>query len=282
MHDDVRAVVDRLQQVRRRQRVVDDQRHAGALGDLGDGLDVDDHAAGIGNGFDEDRLGARRDRRLEGLEIVGIGPFRRPAEVLVAVVELVDRAAIELGRGDEFVAGRQQGVEGEEFRRMAGGDAERSRAALERCDALFQHRRRRVGDARVDVAERLQAEQRGGMVDVVEDEGGRLVDRRCARAGRGIGLGAGMDGEGGKAGDGLVGHIFDPFLISVQSFVIENARAKSIVRRIVPEDNGRKGRGNQDFCRAFHARIACSAPSMCGRASPEETTDRTRAPGAIT
>jgi hypothetical protein len=36
MHDDVGAVLERLAQVGRRQRVVDDQRHAGALGDVGD------------------------------------------------------------------------------------------------------------------------------------------------------------------------------------------------------------------------------------------------------
>ena len=53
---------------------------------------------------------------------------------------------------------------------------ERGRAAFERSDALLQHCIGRVADARIDVAESLQAEQRGGVVDIVEDEGGRLVD----------------------------------------------------------------------------------------------------------
>ena len=60
MHDDVGAVVDRLAEVGRRQRVVDDQRHAGASRDVGDRLDVGDDAAGIGDRLDEDRLGLRR------------------------------------------------------------------------------------------------------------------------------------------------------------------------------------------------------------------------------
>ena len=58
----------------------------------------------------------------------------------------------------------------------------------------------RVADAGVDVAEGLQPEQRGGVVDVVEHEGGGLVDRGCARARRGIGLRARMDGKGGETG----------------------------------------------------------------------------------
>ena len=86
---------------------------------------------------------------------------------------------------------------------MAGGDGERRRAAFERGDALLEHRLRRVHDAGVDVAEGLQPEQRGGVVGIVEDEGRRLVDRRGARAGRRIGLGAGMDGERVEAGGAL-------------------------------------------------------------------------------
>ena len=57
----------------------------------------------------------------------------------------------------------------------------------------------------VDVAEGLQAEQRGGVIDIVEDEGRGLIDRRRARAGRRVGLRAGVNGQRGKAGL-AVGH----------------------------------------------------------------------------
>ena len=105
MDDHIGAILEGPDQIGRGQRIVDDERHAGALGDLGDRLDVADHAAGIGDQFDEDRLGARADRRLEGREVVGIGPFHGPVEIAVGMIELVDRAAIELGGRDEFVAG---------------------------------------------------------------------------------------------------------------------------------------------------------------------------------
>ena len=120
--------------------------------------------------------------------------------------ELVDRPAIELARGDELVARLEQRVEHQRLRRVTGGHGERRRAAFERRDALLEHRLGRIGDAGIDVAEGLEIEQRRGVLDVVEDEGRGLIDRRGARAGRGVGLGAGMDGERVEAGLALCGH----------------------------------------------------------------------------
>ena len=138
-------------------------------------------------------------------DVVGVGPHHVPAEALEGVGELVDRAAIEFARGDEFVAGLQQLLEHHHLRGMAGSDGERRGAAFQRRDALFQHGGGRVGDAGIDVAERLQAEQRRGVVGVVEHERRGLIDRRRARAGGRVGLRAGMDGEGGKAWN-AIGH----------------------------------------------------------------------------
>ena len=54
--------------------------------------------------------------------------------------------------------------------------------------AFLEHRRRRVRDARVEVAGALEVEQRGGMLGVLKDVGGGLIDRHCAGAGQGIGM----------------------------------------------------------------------------------------------
>ena len=204
MHDDIGAVFDRPHQIGRGQRVVDDQRQAMLAGDVADLLDVDEDAARIGETFDEDRLGLVVDLALEGRRIICFGPADFPAEVLEGMAELVDRAAIKLVGGDEVVAGLHQIVEDEHLRGVAGGDGKGRGAALERGDAFLEHRLRRVHDARVDVAEGLQPEQRRGMVGVIEDIGGGLVDRRGARAGRRIRLGAGMDGE--RVETGRTGH----------------------------------------------------------------------------
>ncbi len=82
MDDDVRAVLDRPAQVWGRQRVVDDERKAGRMRDFGDALDVDDHAARIGEILDEDRLAFRGQRPAEILRLSGIDEMAGPAEPL--------------------------------------------------------------------------------------------------------------------------------------------------------------------------------------------------------
>ena len=68
----------------------------------------------------------------------GVRPRDVPIELLERVVELVDRAAVELAAGDELIARLQQRMEDEELRGVARGDGERRGAAFERGDALLR------------------------------------------------------------------------------------------------------------------------------------------------
>src|SRR5581483_12203045 len=99
----------------------------------------------------------------------GIGPADPPVELLEGVVEMVDRAAVELAAGDKLVARLEQCMEDERLGGVARGHGQRRGASLERGDALLEHRLGRTADAGVDVAERLQPEERSRMVDIVED-----------------------------------------------------------------------------------------------------------------
>ena len=204
VHHDVRAVLDRPHQIGRGQRVVDDQRQAVLSSDFGDLLDIHELAAGIGQTFDVDRLGALIDQFVEARRIVDVSPAYIPAEALEGRTELVDRAAIKLARGDEVVARAHHCVEDQKVRGLTRSRGERRRAALEGRETLLQHRLGGIHDAGIDVTERLEAEQRGGVIGVVENERRRLIDRRGARAGCGIRLGSGMDGEGIEAWCALV------------------------------------------------------------------------------
>src|SRR3546814_11565667 len=110
-----------------------------------------------------------------------------PVEPLEGLAELGDRAAVEPGRDDEAVTRLHQGEEGEDLRGVAGGAAGAAAAAFQVGEALLQRRHRRVGEARVDEAEGLQVEQRGGVVDVVEHIGGVMEDRRLRSEARRVG-----------------------------------------------------------------------------------------------
>jgi RNA-splicing ligase RtcB len=113
-------------------------------------------------------------------------------------VEEVVGAAVERGGGDDLVAGAGQGEDGERLGGLAGGRGERGRAAFERGDALLEDVGGGVHDAGVDVAELLEAEEAAGVVGIVEDVGGGLVDGHGARVGGGVGDLAGVNCERGK------------------------------------------------------------------------------------
>src|SRR3546814_10459204 len=71
-------------------------------------------------------------------------------------------------------------------RRLAARRAQRADPAFERSEPLLQHRHRRVRDAGVDMPGALQVEQRRGVVGILEDEGGREIERHRPGAGRGV------------------------------------------------------------------------------------------------
>jgi hypothetical protein len=138
------------------------------------------------------------------------------------VVELVDRAAVELARGDELVAGLHQRVEGDELGGMARGHGKGGRPAFQCGDLGFENRLGGVHDPGVDVAEGPEREQVGGVLDVLEDIGCCLVDRRGARAGRRVGLRSGVDRQGVEA-VGPLGHVDLPLRAPVVPLVLSPA-----------------------------------------------------------
>src|SRR5690606_21055481 len=193
MDDYVCAMLYRADEVGRSKRVVHNQRQAMFARHFGNPGDIHEFAAGVGQALYVKRLGPVVDQLFETRRVVDIGPAHLPAEVQERLAELVDRAAVELAGGNEIVTRLHKRVERKQMRRLPGCGGECRRTALERGDALLQNRLGGVHDASVDIAERLQAEQRGCVVGAVEHEGGGLIDRRGTRAGSGIWLGSRMD-----------------------------------------------------------------------------------------
>ena len=150
----------------------------------------------------------RSDGGAEAVEIARLDERGRDAEARQRVGEEIDAAAIERGRRDDMVAGAEQRRDGKMHRRHAARRAHRADAVFERRQPLFQHRRRRIGNARVDVAGALQVEQAGGMIGIVEHIRGGLIDRHRARARDRIGMLPGMQAQGLERGRFRRGHAF--------------------------------------------------------------------------
>ena len=97
-------------QYRRRDRVVDDQRHAMAVRDVGERLEIAHIAGRIADGLAENRAGVLVD---QGLEIGGAIGFREPhlhAELRQNVREQSVGRAVELRHRDD-VAAHLRGVQ---------------------------------------------------------------------------------------------------------------------------------------------------------------------------
>ena len=193
MHHQCRAMLDGAAQIRGGRGVVDDQRQAHPVGQCGNGIQIGDIAAGVGDGFAEDRAGVLIDRRLDRRQIVEIHELRRPAELADRIAELLDRAAVKLGRRHHIAARLHQREQRHDLRRMAGRTAHCPHAPFQRRHPFCQRRHGRVGQARIDVSNLLQVEQFRGMVRIAEHIGRGLIDRHLPRAGCRIGLCPGMD-----------------------------------------------------------------------------------------
>ena len=193
--DDVDALIEEPRADRRRDRVVNDQRHADAVGGLGPSWNVEHVEARVADRLAEDGL-----RSLVGCccyrgRVTGVDPANFDPVLRQRVGEQVVGAAVDLANGDDVVAGLGDVEDRVGDGSLAGCDCDGADAAFEVGQALFEHARSRVHDPRVDVAGNCQREEIGRVLGVIEDVGGRLVDRDGARVGRRIWLLASVEGD---------------------------------------------------------------------------------------
>ena len=188
MDDDIGAVVDRAQQDRRRHSVVDDERNAAPLADLGQRLDVADVAGWIADALAEDGARIVVDQLFDRLGRIRLGKANRDPLARQEMRKQRVRRAIELRHRHDV--GAQVGeIEDRVIeRRLTGARAQRFDAALELGDAPLQHRRGRIADAAIAVAFDFQIEQGGAVIGALELVGHRLIDRNRNGARRRLSL----------------------------------------------------------------------------------------------
>jgi hypothetical protein len=109
MDNEVGAELDRLLQIRRREGVIDGKDGGGFMGQCGDSGDVHDLQERVGRRLDPHHLGRRRDDLAKAVRawIVGIASDQAPR--LEDAFEQAERAAVEVRRGRDLIAGPKLG-----------------------------------------------------------------------------------------------------------------------------------------------------------------------------
>ena len=169
MHDDVCAVRQRVDEIRRRDGVVDEQWHANLVRDRCDGLDIQNIDPRIGNRLAEEQLGIRLDGLTPGFRVTWIvDECCLDAELRQRVVEQVVRAPIQARARHDVVTGLGDVEDRQCDGRRSARHEQRCNAAFKRRNAILDCCLRWVHDARVDVAKLLEPEQVRCVRGVVE------------------------------------------------------------------------------------------------------------------
>ena len=193
VHDDVGAVLQRPVEGRRREGAVHHHGHTGRVGEVRERGQVREGGKRVGDGLEEERAGVGSDRGGPRGRVRRVREGDLDAEVRERVRQQVHGAAVELAGGDQVLAALQQRQQGQRDGGLAGGRGDRADAALQRGEAVLEHRDGRVARAAVGEAGGLEPEHRCRCGVVRETERRGLVDGRDDRpVGRG-GLVAGMD-----------------------------------------------------------------------------------------
>lgn len=145
-------------------------RHAMLMRYLGNGLNIRNVVPGIANALNIHSLGLVINSSSNILRLVAVDELGLDAQTRKEDLELVVRAAVEVGRGDDVVTGVGKSRDGDELGALARGGSQRRRAALQCCDALLENVDCGVHDAAVDVAELLEAEEPRAVSRVIEGE----------------------------------------------------------------------------------------------------------------
>ena len=157
--DDVRAILERAQLIRRRERAVDDERDVVLVRDVSDSLDVDEVGIRIANGLDVDDARVLLDSLLEDLDALRrVDERRLDAVVWEGVLKEVVGAAVDRRSRDDVLAVVDECLECIRDSRSARSDGDSCDAALECRDTLGEYILRRVRQAAVDVAGILECE----------------------------------------------------------------------------------------------------------------------------
>ncbi len=176
MQHNVGSVIDGTGDIGCGEGVVDHQRNAIFVSDIGDGCDVQDIAARVSDGFAVEQTRFGGDGAPEVLRVVGIDEGEVVAQAAQGDIELREGSAVERTGRNDVATGFGDGGHGQELSSLPARQGQRRHAVFKRSQARFQHVRSRVHYARVNVAELLQGEQARRVRRIVKGERCGLIN----------------------------------------------------------------------------------------------------------
>ena len=188
MHDDINAVLKGPAEVGRGECIVDHQRDTCIVGDFGDPRQVHDLQPRIAKRLPENQPRVWRNRPGKGIGVARINECRRDPEARQCVIEHIVAPAVDRGRRHDVSPLPHQRNDCQMQRRLSGSRRHRTKPAFQRGNPFFHHSHGRVRYPRIDVPRTFQIEQCRGVIRVLKNVGGGLVNRLRPRAGGGIGL----------------------------------------------------------------------------------------------
>lgn len=156
---------------------------------LGNSLEIRHIVSRVANALDIHSLGLVINSSSDLLWILAIYKLGIDTKTRQKDLELVIRASVEVGRGNNIVARVRKGVDGNELRALAGRGCQSCDTAFQGCDALFKDVYRwlracvstyqfkhlwpgkpctYIHDAAVDVAKLLEAKEPRSVRRVIE------------------------------------------------------------------------------------------------------------------
>ena len=187
VHDDIRAMLERPQLIRRRERTVNDKRDLMGMRDRRHRLDIDEIRVRVADGLDIDSLRIRLHRVRKCLyPLRRVDERRLDAEIREGMLQKVVGAAIDRRRRHDMLPRVHERLQRIRHRCRPRSRSQRRHAALQRRQAALQHILRRVREAAVYIARILQREAIRRMLRIAEHIRSRLIDRHRPRIRRRI------------------------------------------------------------------------------------------------
>ena len=177
MHDNIRTMFDRTDQVGCSEGIVDHQRDPVFMCDRRNRVNIGDIRIRVAQGFQIDRFGIRTDRRFHFFKVMRVHKGGADPVRLQCMCEQVVAAAVNRFLRYDVIPCRTQRQHCVRDRGCTGADSKRIHTAFQRSDPFFQDLLCRIGKTSVNMSALGKFKPGCRLRAVFKNIGCRLIDR---------------------------------------------------------------------------------------------------------